>query len=128
MTIRIAISLAAVLGFGYIAEAEEKPDADDSKRRIEQPAKAIVADAVPPVPKQPVDVGKDIIELPPKRLLVEASNKAAREGVTDREFKKVAPGKVQWHKDYATAVGKSKLSNKPVLLFQLLGQLDEEFT
>jgi len=40
---------------------------------------------------------------------------------------KVAPGKVRWHPDFATACAASKASGKPVLLFQMMGKLDEQF-
>ena len=41
---------------------------------------------------------------------------------------KVEPGKVNWHDDYDTALMASRVTGKPVLLFQLLGQLDQRFT
>ena len=154
MTLRIAILLFSVFGLACIAVAEEQMVADESKRRVERPVKAFVADAILPAPKPQVDRGKAVIEapakrilvqakpvppdhadiskydieLPPSQILVEASDKRVKENATDRSFKKVAPGKVQWYKDFAAAVEMSKVSNKPVLLFQLLGQLDEEFT
>lgn len=40
----------------------------------------------------------------------------------------VAPGRVRWHRSFALACQAAQRSGKPVLLFQLLGQLDEEFT
>jgi hypothetical protein len=39
----------------------------------------------------------------------------------------VKPGDVAWHSNFAAACEASKQSGKPVLLFQLLGKLDEEF-
>lgn len=39
----------------------------------------------------------------------------------------VAPGKVKWHSDFDTACQAAKKSGKPVLLFQMLGRLDQEF-
>jgi hypothetical protein len=39
----------------------------------------------------------------------------------------VAPGKVKWHPDFETACQAAKKSGKPVLLFQMLGKLDQEF-
>ncbi len=41
---------------------------------------------------------------------------------------KVKPGLVNWHADFETACAASKKSGKPVLLFHLLGQLDQRFT
>jgi hypothetical protein len=40
---------------------------------------------------------------------------------------KVQPGKVKWHADYETACKASKQSGKPVLLFQMMGKLDDKF-
>jgi hypothetical protein len=40
---------------------------------------------------------------------------------------KVEPGKVQWHADFAEACRASAQSGKPVLLFQMMGKLDEQF-
>lgn len=40
---------------------------------------------------------------------------------------RVAPGKVNWHASFEAACEASKKSGKPVLLFQLLGQLDKQF-
>ena len=41
---------------------------------------------------------------------------------------RVAPGFVNWHSDLATAQKKSAASQKPVLLFQLLGDLDTRYS
>ena len=40
---------------------------------------------------------------------------------------RVQPGLVAWHADRAAALTAAKTSGKPVLLFQLLGRLDETF-
>jgi hypothetical protein len=40
--------------------------------------------------------------------------------------RKVPPGYVQWHADFQSASSASQKSGKPVLLFQLMGRLDEE--
>ena len=40
----------------------------------------------------------------------------------------VEPGKVKWHANFEQACRQSKTSGKPVLHFQLLGQLDQRFT
>jgi len=39
----------------------------------------------------------------------------------------VAPGKIRWHSTFAEACQASVKSGKPVLLFQMLGKLDQEF-
>ena len=40
----------------------------------------------------------------------------------------VSAGLVDWHRDFSTAIAASKQSGKPVLLFTLLGNLDETYT
>jgi len=40
----------------------------------------------------------------------------------------VEPGKVHWHDDFAAACTAAKKSGKPVMLFHLMGQLDQKFT
>ena len=37
----------------------------------------------------------------------------------------VPPGQVRWHGDFAAACVASEESHKPVLLFQMMGRLDE---
>jgi len=44
------------------------------------------------------------------------------------ENPRVEPGKVRWHDDFAAARAAGRDSGKPVLLFQLLGRLDQRFT
>jgi anti-sigma factor RsiW len=56
-----------------------------------------------------------------------ASENPAVENPAD-DNPQVVPGKVNWHADFAAACQASKNSGKPVLLFQLLGQLDQRFT
>lgn len=37
------------------------------------------------------------------------------------------PGRVRWHDDFATACTAAGRSGKPVLLFHMLGRLDQKF-
>jgi hypothetical protein len=79
----------------------------------------------PPAPeKRVVDVEKRTIEFGPKKVVAESAP-APREVV---ENPTVEPGKVKWHKSFADACAASKQSGKPVLLFQLMGRLDHQFT
>ena len=41
--------------------------------------------------------------------------------------RKVKAGYVAWHNDMQTALEESRKSRKPVLVFQMLGRLDQEF-
>ena len=45
----------------------------------------------------------------------------------ERGGRRVKPGLVHWHADFAAAKRAAAKSGRPVLLFQLLGRLDEEF-
>jgi hypothetical protein len=86
--------------------------------------------ANPPNPPQPAadlkpDRPKSRIELPATRILARQSDPATNAG--DFLNPKVQPGKILWHKDYAAACRAAKISGKPVLLFQMMGKLDDRF-
>jgi len=100
-------------------------------------ARAFAADK-PPAPKPPnaqppanavraVDRPKSKIEMPTKRILAQRTNPAGVNGAGAFVNPKVEPGKVRWHKDFAVACGEAKKSGKPVLLFQMMGKLDDQF-
>jgi hypothetical protein len=76
--------------------------------------------------KPRLDIGKTIVERPTEQLLASATT-AANEAAPAFVNPKVEPGKVNWHADFATARAASAKSGKPVLLFQMLGRLDEQF-
>ena len=87
----------------------------------------------PQAPPPRLDVGKGRIELPVKQNLAggfgnfggaAAAAAPAGDGFVNP---KVEPGKVQWHADFAEARQASAESGKPVLLFQMMGKLDEQF-
>ena len=40
---------------------------------------------------------------------------------------RVLPGLVHWHATFADACAASRKSHKPVLLFQMMGKLDDQF-
>ena len=70
-------------------------------------------------------VAKALIEGPLKSLVHDGSSAAlAPSGFVNP---KVKPGLVRWHPDFAAACDASRKTGKPVLLFQLLGRLDERF-
>jgi hypothetical protein len=66
------------------------------------------------------DLSKRAVELP----LEHALSASPSPGTGART---VAPGLVRWHADFASACAAAERSGKPVLLFQLLGRLDQEF-
>ena len=70
---------------------------------------------------KPADETKEKIEAAPRAAI------AAAAPVKADDNPRVAPGKVNWHPSFEAACEASKKSGKPVLLFQLLGQLDKQF-
>jgi hypothetical protein len=75
----------------------------------------------PPV----ADRGKYKVERPTESIVARGTDTTAPAKAFDNP--KVAPGKVTWHKDLATACAASRTSGKPVLLFQMMGKLDDKF-
>ena len=71
-----------------------------------------------------LDVSKGKVERPAKALVAASTPNRPKEGETNP---KVEPGKVKWHSSFQTACEASKKTGRPVLLFQMLGNLNEEF-
>jgi len=98
-------------------------------------ARGFAADKAPPKPPEPptkttvatFDHPKYIIEMPAKELLANQTVAAALLNAEKFVNPKVEPGKVRWHKTFADACAAAKKSGKPVLLFQMMGKLDERF-
>lgn len=44
----------------------------------------------------------------------------------DQANPRVAPGRVNWQRDFAAACAASRVSGKPVMHFQMMGRLDQE--
>lgn len=93
---------------------------DGAKEAVEKPLKKQVADYAKKKVEIPVerkiDVAKMAVELPVKRAIVPETAAAP-----------AMAGRVEWRESFAAAVEAAKSSGRPVLLFQLLGRLDEEF-
>ena len=122
-SLSVAFAFAATLAIG--AEPKKTPKAppfDVSKIRVEEPAKDVVKRTAI------VDQPKRIVELPTKRIVKAADLGTANPQAVTPDNPRVSPGKVRWRKDYAEALAVSKKSGRPVLLFQLLGELDHKFT
>jgi len=69
------------------------------------------------------DIGKTVHIEPPTKAIV--ATKSANVPIADNP--KVQPGLVRWHKDFNEACAAAKKSGKPVLLFQMMGKLDDQF-
>ena len=110
---------------------------DRSKRVIEFSVEAVVdkAAAVDELLAGPeiLDLSKFTLERPVKGMLAGSEKqKLALPAVPvvqkDSTNPRVEPGKVNWHAGFDAATIASQQSGKPVLHFQLLGQLDQRFT
>jgi hypothetical protein len=102
---------------------------DFTKSRIEIPTQRLLAmQSIPGAPAPVVirDAGKGKIERPVETTVAKSTTPVADKG-DKNDNPKVEPGKVKWHKDFASACAASKKSGKPVLLFQMMGKLDEKF-
>ena len=74
-----------------------------------------------------LDRPKREIENPAERLLARQSAPAPAAESGAFVNPKVQPGKVRWHKDFEAACRAAEKSGKPVLLFQMMGRLDQKF-
>ncbi len=73
------------------------------------------------------DLTKSVrIEKPASTILANHSSGVSN---TAKDFvnPKVQPGKVNWHLSWEKACDAAKKSKKPVLLFEMMGKLDDQF-
>jgi hypothetical protein len=89
--------------------------------------RGLAAEKPPPIPLNMVDLSKTGIESPTKRLLAGQTTPGSTSPASEFVNPKVEPGKVHWHKTFADACTAAKKSGKPVLLFQMMGKLDQRF-
>jgi hypothetical protein len=78
-------------------------------------------------PVRTTDLTKTVrIEKPTSTIL---AHNSAGVGVSSKEFvnPKVQPGGVHWHPTLTAAGEAARKSKKPVLLFQMMGKLDDRF-
>ncbi len=139
--------LAVLVTSAATGQVPSRPltEADFTKRRVvERPTEELVADLSPPddqaaapvqeVKPAPADRTKrDVIEPAAEAVVrgtqppdVAASDEPAAGAADDNP--RVEPGKVKWHDNVAAAMTAAKKSGKPVLVFHLLGKLDQRFT
>jgi hypothetical protein len=79
-----------------------------------------------PAPAKRPDRAKGEIEVATEAIVAPTKD-GGKAAAQDFVNPKVQPGKVNWHKDFAAACAASARSGKPVLLFQMMGKLDEQF-
>jgi hypothetical protein len=126
--------VALVAGTASVVISQEKKTGiparlDRTKNElIERSTKGVVNQTSAPNTARPLDVSKTLhIEPPVQTLVTKASAPAAATGGDQFVNPKVAPGKVRWHPTLAAACAAANKSKKPVLLFQMMGKLDDQF-
>lgn len=67
------------------------------------------------------------VQKTPVRVKPAADSKALGSTRVKQQQERVEPGKVHWHKAVQAAMDASLQSGKPVLLFQMMGHLDDRF-
>ncbi len=87
------------------------------------PLVAVAAWAQEPAPLGERDLRKLAVELPVKHGLLDSGAAPVERGADPA---RVLPGRVAWHASPEAALEVARASGKPVLLFQLLGRLDDE--
>jgi hypothetical protein len=118
------------VGKGFIeapVEALVAAETDLTKDQVENETKVVIADQPDKEPATRVDVGKYAAEFPTKELLARTFTKATAEPAESFVNPKVEPGLVRWHESFESACSASEKSGKPVLLFQMMGNLDDRF-
>jgi hypothetical protein len=117
------ITLTELAAFG---QQKPVPGADLTKSTvIEKPAEKLLAGNTAGVAS--ADITKTLqIEKPASSILAHDTSGGT---ASAKEFvnPKVQPGNVHWHPTLPVACEAAKKSGKPVLLFQMMGKLDDQF-
>jgi hypothetical protein len=83
------------------------------------------ADNPPGVVKPIADIAKGaVIERSSQKLI---ANNTSAVPASQENNPTVEPGSVHWHPGFTAACEAAKKSGKPVLLFQMMGRLDQQF-
>jgi hypothetical protein len=89
----------------------------------------VVQTAAAPPENQPparADFSKTVVIEPATKAVL--ANASTPSGAADKFVNpRVKPGQVKWHPTLADACKAAERSGKPVLLFQMMGKLDEQF-
>jgi hypothetical protein len=108
------LAIMAVVGRGT------DPTRESLKDRALPAGHQAAGNAGPAAPGEPSPI-KAVIENPTKSVVRDTSTLTA--DVNPR----VEPGKVRWHATFQAACEAARRSGKPVLLFQMMGKLDDQF-
>lgn len=127
-----AISLLLLCATGTQCNAQESKNRifstmPGSKMAIEVPLKRLISTGSSPLMErpQPALAGAEGRSLP----ALAAGGSSVKGALADSrlEGRHVQAGLVDWAPNAATAYQRSRLSGKPVLVFQMIGKLDDEF-
>ena len=116
-----ALTLACQLPQALFAERAlaQKPSLDVRKTAIESNLKSIIK--TPNLTK--LLTKKSLSKKPGKKTIALKEVAPLAKSST-----KVSPGKVVWHKNMKRASQAALLSQKPILVFHLMGKLDDRYT
>ena len=101
------------------------PEGSFSKMAIERPLKKAISDN-----SAPLSNSFELLLAPPAKPKSESVNprsSSASTAAVSSHGRQVRPGNVDWERDFKTACLIAKTAAKPVLHFQMMGRLDEEF-
>jgi hypothetical protein len=121
----LLVGFVMLIGLSVYAQEISATAGYITKYVIEQPAKKIVAQNTAGLAA--ADLTKTTrIEKPTSAILV---HNTATVPATGKDFvnPKVQPGSVHWHTSFELACEAARKSGKPVLLFQMMGKLDDQF-
>jgi hypothetical protein len=100
---------------------------DMSKMRVESPVKGLLGGYREPVASESTPLKSSMRKEATPVKPAKAVGSTPRSVIKQLPTEKVEPGKVRWHKAIQTAMDASRQSGKPVLLFQMMGRLDDRF-
>lgn len=100
---------------------------DMSKMRVEFPVKGLLGGYREPVASEPTALKRLVRKEATPANPAKTVGSSQKPVIKQQPSEKVEPGKVRWHKAIQTAMDASRQSGKPVLLFQMMGRLDDRF-
>ncbi len=100
---------------------------DMSKSGIELPVKGIIGDLRMSLSADVKQKTGGALKAPLPKNPAKTVDNSEKPALKQAPSLKVEPGKVRWHKAIQTAMEASSQSGKPVLLFQMMGRLDDRF-
>jgi hypothetical protein len=121
------VVLAGLVVLTWKQAGAETKQIENRPAKSQNPPIPGMAQIAPAQPAAKPALGKLEIERPTEQLLAKPSNLSTVPAVETFVNPKVEPGKIHWHDSFATACTASKTSGKPVLLFQMMGNLNQRF-